>query len=350
MSDINLKNIIEQFPDCVTNGAKLKAILLDTYPEISKAMVNTLVIMANSGMAKEIQNTASPTELDKSRWQKQLEDEGFSENVICTCLNIFFFAVGLKVVCVQNDAKVDTSYIIEKKVEKQVVPTDLANFVIKDGVLIRYKGTDLVKNNDATTDIVIPDCVTTIGTRSFSKFSELTGVTIPDSITSIGDFAFESCNGLTSINIPDSVTIIRDYAFFNCDYLKSVNIPTKLTSIAAGTFCGCRRLTSITIPDSVTSIGQLAFDDCSELKDIVIPDRVTSIGDKTFKGCTGLTSVILPNSVTSIGVNVFFGCYRLSEIIFNGTIDEWDNIDKRKGCLNLSSIKKIVCSDGIIHV
>ena len=61
---------------------KLKAILLDTYPEISKAIVNTLVIMVNSGIAKEIQDSENVTELDKSRWQKQLENEGFAENVI----------------------------------------------------------------------------------------------------------------------------------------------------------------------------------------------------------------------------------------------------------------------------
>ena len=173
MNNIDLKKIIEQYPDCINNGSKLKGIILDLYPDTPKAVINTLVLMVNSGMAKEIQDSENVTELDKSRWQKQLENEGFAENVICICLNIFFFAVGLKVICVQNDTKVDTSYIIEKKVEKQVVPTDLANFVIKDGVLIRYKGTDIVKNNDATTDIVIPDCVTTIGTRSFSKFSEI---------------------------------------------------------------------------------------------------------------------------------------------------------------------------------
>lgn len=75
MNDINLKQIIEQFPECVTNGSKLKAILLDTYPEISKAIVNTLVIMANSGIAKEIQDSENITDLDKSRWQKKLEDD-----------------------------------------------------------------------------------------------------------------------------------------------------------------------------------------------------------------------------------------------------------------------------------
>lgn len=75
MDEINLKQIITEFPDCVTNGAKLKAILLDTYPEISKAIVNTLVIMANSGIAKEIKDSKNITELDKSRWQKKLEDD-----------------------------------------------------------------------------------------------------------------------------------------------------------------------------------------------------------------------------------------------------------------------------------
>ena len=56
MDNINLKQIIEQFPDCITNGAKLKAILLDTYPEISKGIINAILIISNSGIAKEIQN------------------------------------------------------------------------------------------------------------------------------------------------------------------------------------------------------------------------------------------------------------------------------------------------------
>ena len=83
MDEINLNQIITDFPDCIINGAKLKAVLLDTYPEISKAIVNTLVIMANSGIAKEIQDSENITELDKSRWQKKLEDDyGLSINNI----------------------------------------------------------------------------------------------------------------------------------------------------------------------------------------------------------------------------------------------------------------------------
>lgn len=52
--------------------------------------MNTLVLMANSGIAKEIQDTISPTELDKSRWQKQLENEGFAESVIISCFKLIF--------------------------------------------------------------------------------------------------------------------------------------------------------------------------------------------------------------------------------------------------------------------
>lgn len=60
MNNIDLKKIIEQHPDCVNNGSKLKGIILDLYPDTPKAVINTLVLMANSGMAKEIQNTISP--------------------------------------------------------------------------------------------------------------------------------------------------------------------------------------------------------------------------------------------------------------------------------------------------
>lgn len=41
MDKIDLQQLINDYPECITNGAKLKAILLDTYPEISKAIVNT---------------------------------------------------------------------------------------------------------------------------------------------------------------------------------------------------------------------------------------------------------------------------------------------------------------------
>ena len=51
MDEINLKQILIDSPDCITNGAKLKAILLNTYPEVSKGMINAMLIISNSGIA-----------------------------------------------------------------------------------------------------------------------------------------------------------------------------------------------------------------------------------------------------------------------------------------------------------
>lgn len=161
MSEINLKNIIEQYPECVTNGAKLKAILLDSYPEISKAIVNTLVIMANSGIAKEIQDSENITELDKFRWQQQLEDEGFAEKIIFSCLNMVFVAFGLN----GEKLTVETAESVSVQPENVLPPTNLADFEIKDGVLVKYNG------NSA--DVVIPDGIQIIEKYAFNKCREL---------------------------------------------------------------------------------------------------------------------------------------------------------------------------------
>jgi deoxycytidine triphosphate deaminase len=112
--------------------------------------------------------------------------------------------------------------------------SNVTDFIIEDGVLTKYKGTD--------TEVVIPDGVTSIGRNVFAYCESLESITIPDSVTSIGGSAFSDCESLESITIPDSVT-----------------------SIGWGAFVDCTSLESITIPDSVTSIGEDAFLDCPNL-------------------------------------------------------------------------------------
>ena len=59
-------------------------------------------------------------------------------------------------------------------------------------------------------NIIIPDHVTTIGTRAF-KDSGLTSIMIPEGVTRIGDEAF-AITPMTSVTIPGSVTSIGDNA------------------------------------------------------------------------------------------------------------------------------------------
>ena len=50
----------------------------------------------------------------------------------------------------------------------------------------------------------------------FIDGEETTDLVIPESVTSIGGYAFYGCTGLTNVTIPNSVTSIGEEAFYNC--------------------------------------------------------------------------------------------------------------------------------------
>ena len=162
---------------------------------------------------------------------------------------------------------------------------------------------------------MIPNSVTSIGTRAFMGCSGLSSVIIPNSVTSIGNEAFMGCSGLTSITIPNSVTSIGYRIFCQCSGLTSVTIPNSVTSIGNEAFFGCSGLTSINIPNSVTSIGRSSFECCWGLTSVIFPNSVKTLGKYAFHNCGALTSVTIPNSVTSIGENAFKECKQLTQVI-----------------------------------
>lgn len=258
---------------------------------------------------------------------------------------------------------------------------------------------NLYVNGTLVTDLVIPNSVTSIGSRAFYNCSSLTSVTIPNSVTSIGEYAFNSCYklravyitdveawckitfgeptsnplcyahdlyvngthitdlaipndvtsigdyaflgcvGLTNVKISNSVTSIGDHAFFGCSSLIGVTIPNSVTSIGNAVFGHCIGLTSVTIPNSVTSIGKSTFSECVHLTSITIPNSVTSIGGYAFYGCSSLTSVTIPNSVTSIGDGAFWGCTSLDGIaILNPECKIDESRDTTLGAYNQNTI------------
>ena len=67
-------------------------------------------------------------------------------------------------------------------------------FVIKNGVLIGYKGND--------DDVVIPDIVSRIGAGVFEHTKNIRSITIPDSVTIITSSAFCRCYNLTKVIPP----------------------------------------------------------------------------------------------------------------------------------------------------
>ena len=245
-------------------------------------------------------------------------------------------------------------------------------FVIKDGVLLRYSG--------SASSVTVPDGVYSIGTSAFEGNTKLVSVTLPSAVYSVGDRAFYGCSSLRSVSgpgvssvgvmafngapyfdsssdtyltlgscllwyngsganaaLPSGIVSIAPYAFLRCGYLTSVTAQTGLISVGEGAFYGCSSLAAVSFPDTVSYIGAYAFDgtayldnawDFSVLGSVLvrykggdaapaIPSGVSRIAARAFFGNTSLTSVSLPRAVRSIDASAFEGCASLSSLNLN---------------------------------
>lgn len=229
-------------------------------------------------------------------------------------------------------------------------------------------------------NITIPDSVKYISYGAFAG-SGISRIYIPKSVTNIEYAVFDTCNNLVSIEVENgntkyhsknnclietankilisgcqnsiipadgSVTVIGQEAFFNCQNLKSITIPNGVTSIERLAFTACRGLKSLIIPNSVISIDTSAFNLCSGLTSVIIGNGLTSIGWGIFKDCELLTSINIPDSVTSIGKSAFYNCRSLTSISFNGTMAQWNAIEKDDDWNLDTGNYTIHCTDGDI--
>ena len=244
-----------------------------------------------------------------------------------------------------------------------------------------YNGNAMLYINDsAVTDAKIPNSITEIKDCAFYGYKNLTSVTIPVSVTSIGSNAFYECENLSEIQFEGTKeqwnaiegSDKTGIPGIRCSdghigvlgvpsYLKvsgttvtgytskipaDLVIPDGVTGIGSSALSRCTNLESVTIPGSVTYIGKEAFYGCTNLTSVTMDDGTTSIGESAFYNCENLTSVTIPASVTSIGWKAFLECTNLSEIQFNGTKEQWNNIEKSWDI----GIPGIRCSDGVIGV
>lgn len=371
MEDLNLQKIIADFPDCVTNGAKLKGIILDLYPDTPKSIVNTLAFMVNSGIVKVIRDTNGGNEADKSSWKQKIENEGFAEKFVVNCLKSFidtFRSLETISECCDSAKQKNEEKTTDNQ-RKVFQANPLSEFEIADGVLIGYKGS--AKN------VVIPDGVMEIGKKVFENCKFLESITIPNGVMVIGEEAFQNCTLITSITIPKSVKTIGDRAFNGCfklveiinnstlwikkgdvldnsllgyyalnvktsgrsdvvnqdgylfytynkvNYLlgysgekKNLELPENYNGedyeIYKFAFCNGGAYASVAIPGGVTSIGDSAFKNCGALMMATIGSNVTRIGNYAFYGCESLMCVRIPDSVTIIGWGAFENCAALA--------------------------------------
>ncbi|KAL7720468.1 Leucine rich repeat containing protein BspA family protein [Entamoeba marina] len=153
---------------------------------------------------------------------------------------------------------------------------------------------------------------------------------IPDTIQEIGSRTFEGCTNLTSINISNNVTSIGKCCFKNCKKVTIISLPNKLKELNNSVFELCTHLKEIVIPNNFYRLGKSCFQYCSSLVNITLSSNLQRIENNCFHGCTSLIEMKLPSSVTFVGNNCFKNCKSLTSL----TLSFFHIVDGKLGCSN----------------
>ena len=246
---------------------------------------------------------------------------------------------------------------------------DSANFIIENGVLVKYTGwqpfveipdtvTAIGKqaflNNKTMMQVLIPDSVTSIGESAFEGCTSLLSVSIPDSVESIGNSAFKDCTSLGYAYLPNNVkyTVIGNYLFSRCEKLNEIEIPEQVTTICSAAFSESG-LEEIQFSDSLTFIDNGAFKDCKKIVSVDIPNSVTSLGNGyycsgAFQNCVSLENVKLPKRLKHLGENCFNGCSSLEKILIPKTVESTGYYGAAFG--NCPMLKNVILEEGMTKI
>lgn len=136
--------------------------------------------------------------------------------------------------------------------------------------------------------------------------------------------------------------------FENSLFLKTINLPN-IKCVKRYAFNKCMALTSVNIPKAVC-IGEYSFAHCKLLEEINFGKEIFSLGNDAFRGCTSLSSVVIPASVTDLGNYLFSGCTSLTNITFEGTIDQFKELNRSQGWNYNVPATEVICSDGVFSL
>ena len=181
-------------------------------------------------------------------------------------------------------------------------------FVIEDGVLLRYRGK---KDHE---HVVIPEGIYEISMGAFEDCYNVESVTIPGDVDTIGPDAFRRCKKLQKVTIMKGVTHIGEHAFCGCTQLLQVELPKTVQTLGAGGFQDCPNLVNVKLSPNISRIENFAFSGCSCLSEILLPTELRTINDRAFNNCKRLKAIWISKGVKKIGESAFSGCASLERI------------------------------------
>ncbi len=131
-------------------------------------------------------------------------------------------------------------------------------------------------------------------------------LSVPNGVTAINDYALFRKNNVTSIKLPESVESIGHYAFYGTEMYNDENFWED----------GCLYVDDWLVSVKTDVVG-----------DFVVKDEVKKIAREAFVDCKDITSVTFSKDIKKIGKGAFSGCYNLESVHYNGTADDWAQIE-----------------------
>lgn len=251
--------------------------------------------------------------------------------------------------------------------------------------------------------VTLPESLTTLGNAVFNECTSLKEIFIPKNVSKIGINPFSNCSSLVSIKVdPEnkthtssenclidiakksvisgcstsiipsdgSVTTIGQASFSGISNIKNIELNNHITKIESGAFMGCDSLEKIVIPDSVTDIGSMVIYNMKSVKEIVLGNGITSLNCISFSNMNNLqkitfgsgitviekydlmscpaSEIILSKSIKKIESSAICYSKNLTAIRFEGTMAEWNVIEKEDEWDKGTSNYTVYCTDGEI--
>ena len=188
-----------------------------------------------------------------------------------------------------------------------------------------------------------------LANEAFMNFEALSNIVFSNSIEEIGEDAFNACTSLSQINLPDSVKTIKSRAFANCSITFFV-LSSEIKEVSSESFIGTSIFKTYYnntidkwlengVGESLVQLcsvnlyfknenGSVVYNDnrYSVLTEISINDGMEDIGNN-IRGLKDLRNIEIPGSITVFNEYAFSGCVSLENVYYNGTIDNWFEIN-----------------------
>ncbi len=244
------------------------------------------------------------------------------------------------------------------------------------------------------TSVKMLDGVKEIGDMAFFECANLTDINLPQTISVMGEGVFWGCENIREIVLPNEVETIGSNAFNGCYRLRSIRLGEKLKEIKEGAFDGCLKLIEIFNPSSLNlALGSadnggvglnakvihtnpleksfiekvsdafvfyndnvnrpLLIDYTDGLGEIALPEDINGkeydIGKYAFYKRTEIYKVSLPACIKRIEEKAFHKGMSVVEIIYDGTEEQWQNVqvDEGNDCLHIIRFRKVDENGGL---